>query len=261
MAHFGGIDPGVERSSCARRCRRTDARNATVGSDDQATSSTAVETNLSLKAVHKTSPSRRPGGVPRATEKERRSSPGPWLRGLILRLHECREDELTPRPTHEGLMAITGTPIRPAAGDWRSPARTAAGSTIVIRLCPEDRGDIPKPDVGIVAGRGQQPTIRRERHTGEPIPGPSPPGAARCPSPGRTAARPRRCRPRPAADRQARTPPGSSRAKGSRSPGPLAGPPGPTAGPDHGGCRSRPASGRPPSGPGWSQAPAGRPAA
>jgi hypothetical protein len=33
----------------ARRCRRTEARNATVGSDDKATSSTAVEANRSLK--------------------------------------------------------------------------------------------------------------------------------------------------------------------------------------------------------------------
>ena len=53
-------------------------------------------------------------------------------------LHECREDELTPRPAHEGRMAITGPPIRPAAGDRRSPARTAAGSAIVTRPCPED---------------------------------------------------------------------------------------------------------------------------
>ena len=34
-----------------RRCRRTDARNATVGPDDQATSSSAPEANRPLKAV------------------------------------------------------------------------------------------------------------------------------------------------------------------------------------------------------------------
>jgi hypothetical protein len=50
VARVGRIDRSVERSPCARRCRRTDERNATVGSDDKATSSTAVEANRPLRA-------------------------------------------------------------------------------------------------------------------------------------------------------------------------------------------------------------------
>jgi hypothetical protein len=43
MAHFGRIDRSIERSPCARRCRRTDARNETVASAHRVKSSTAVE--------------------------------------------------------------------------------------------------------------------------------------------------------------------------------------------------------------------------
>jgi hypothetical protein len=42
---------GPEATLKARRCRRTDARNATVGSGDEAPSSTVVEANRPLKAV------------------------------------------------------------------------------------------------------------------------------------------------------------------------------------------------------------------
>ena len=76
-----------------------------------------------------------------------------------MRLHERREDELTPRLAHERHVAITGPPIRPAAGDRRSPARTAAGSAIVTRLCPEDHGHFPEPDVGVAPARGQDPPV------------------------------------------------------------------------------------------------------
>src|SRR5262245_19707073 len=64
VARFGRIDRSVGRSACALRCNRpkqprikrlrcrgTEARNATLGSDDQATSSTAVEANRPLKTV------------------------------------------------------------------------------------------------------------------------------------------------------------------------------------------------------------------
>jgi hypothetical protein len=50
VARFGRIDRSVELPPCARRCRRTDARNATVGSDNGATSSAAAETNRPLAA-------------------------------------------------------------------------------------------------------------------------------------------------------------------------------------------------------------------
>jgi hypothetical protein len=51
FARFGVIDRSIGEPPCARRCRRTDARNATVDPDDQAMSSTAVEANRPVKAV------------------------------------------------------------------------------------------------------------------------------------------------------------------------------------------------------------------
>src|SRR5262249_24908835 len=49
-------------------------------------------------------------------------------------------------------------------------------------LVPEDLGQVPEPDVGIVPDRGQWPTIRRRRHAVEPIAPGRPPGAAARPS-------------------------------------------------------------------------------
>ena len=57
---FGGgrMEKGVMTYLASRlpdrrvlRCRRTDARNAAVGSDDKVTSSTAVEASCPLKAI------------------------------------------------------------------------------------------------------------------------------------------------------------------------------------------------------------------
>src|SRR5215471_14373989 len=48
---FGRIDRSIGEPPCARRCRRTEARNATVGSGDQTTPPTAAEANRPLKAV------------------------------------------------------------------------------------------------------------------------------------------------------------------------------------------------------------------
>jgi len=45
LARFGQIDRRIGEPPCSLRCRRTDARNTGVGSDDQATYSTAVEAN------------------------------------------------------------------------------------------------------------------------------------------------------------------------------------------------------------------------
>src|SRR5262245_32407406 len=75
----------------------------------------------------------------------------------LLGLPRYQEDERTPGPHPQCLLAISGPPIRPAAGDPKGPARTTAGSTIATRLCPEDLRQVPEPDVGIVAGRGQRP--------------------------------------------------------------------------------------------------------
>src|SRR5262249_39036959 len=50
-ARVGRIDRSAQRSPCARRCRRTEARNAIVASEDKAWSSPAVEANRPLKAV------------------------------------------------------------------------------------------------------------------------------------------------------------------------------------------------------------------
>ena len=46
------------------------------------------------------------------------------------------------------------------------------GAALPARRCrpglgPEDLGRIPEPDIGIFAGRGQQPAVGRERHVDE----------------------------------------------------------------------------------------------
>src|SRR4051794_36206456 len=102
---------------CARRCCRTEARNATVGSDDQANSSTAVEANPPLKAVLDVRTARVIGGAANIQGRE----PLPW------HLARATADGLRPRVDARFLSQAK---YRTAGG---VRGRSAGGLLVVIR--------------------------------------------------------------------------------------------------------------------------------